>query len=539
MLRIVQLKLRPDHTRADLEQRICRKLKIAPQDLLGWQIARQSIDARKLPDIFYIYSVDVQVRSEKQILKKLRGDRNVSVCNPPCFRLPMTGTTQLTARPVIIGAGPAGLFCALALARAGYRPLVFERGEAVEERTKTVQAFWEGGVLNPNSNVQFGEGGAGTFSDGKLNTLVKDTTGRIRAVLEIFAQMGADESVVYQSHPHVGTDRLLHIVKNIREEIIARGGEVFFSHCLRDLSFEDQGTTAVLTIEDLKSDRCLTVRTQAAVLALGHSARDTFELLYDRKLDLQAKAFAVGVRVQHPQKLIQENQYGVNCPYEMEPASYKVTHRLADGGGVYSFCMCPGGYVVNASSEEGRLAINGMSYQDRGSACANSALIVTVSPDEFGHEPLDGIRFQRQLEEKAFQAGEGSIPTQRFEDFCHHRPSEQKLPGCFKGEYRMSELHAVFPKRITDAIEEGIRAFDRQIPGFASPDVLLSAVESRSSSPVRINRDEEGRSTSHPCLYPCGEGAGYAGGITSAAADGLLTAAKITARWKAADDACL
>ena len=431
--------------------------------------------------------------------------------------------------------GPAGLFCGLALARKGYRPLILERGEDVDARTARVAKFWKTGELDPSSNVQFGEGGAGTFSDGKLNTLVKDTFGRNREVLRILTEFGADPSICYANKPHIGTDVLSHIVKSIRKEIESLGGQARFLSQVTDFEITDGKLTAV-TVNNTER-----IPVQAAVAAIGHSARDTFETLYTKQVSMEAKPFAVGFRIQHPQAMINESQYGMAECKELGPASYKLTAQTSYGRGVYSFCMCPGGYVVNASSEKNRLAVNGMSYHDRAGENANSALIVTVNPEDFSHEaksreevhPLAGIHFQRELEEKAYEAGKGKIPIQLYGDFKNGKISEKfdEVQPAFCGEYQFADLRKILPEELSEAFVEGMESFGRKIKGFDRPDAILAGVESRTSSPVRIPRGETLES-SIKGLYPCGEGAGYAGGITSAAMDGLKVAEEIIRRYK-------
>lgn len=546
MITIQQLKLPPNHTPQDLREAVRKTLKLGDQPFT-YEIIRQSIDARRKPDIFYVYTVDVSCPSgEKGILKRIKS-RQVSRTTRTVYRFPAPGTEPLSLPPVIVGCGPAGLFCGLMLARAGYRPILLERGQQVEQRQKTVEHFWQTGELNPESNVQFGEGGAGTFSDGKLNTLVKDPQGRIRFVLKTFVEAGADPDILYSYKPHVGTDVLSRVVKHIREEIISLGGQVFFDTRLTDLTdLEDGRWQLHLSVPrenlgDAKSaeradgngrgERLLAA--QAVILAIGHSARDTFRMLNERRFAMEAKSFAVGVRAEHPQRLIDEAMYGKNCPYSMPPAPYKVTHKLADGRGVYSFCMCPGGYVVNASSEPGRLAVNGMSYHDRAGENANSAIVVTVSPKDYGGSgPLAGMEFQRRLEERAYQAGDGKIPVQRFGDFCANVPSRRlgEVKPQMKGGWALANVREIFSEAVSRDIEEGIRSFERQIPGFSQEDALISGVESRTSSPVRILRDS-GFEANFPGIYPCGEGAGYAGGITSAAMDGMRVAEAVASKF--------
>lgn len=492
------------------------------KDLGQYYIRKRSLDARKKPELYYVYSIDVEIKNEERVLKSMKGKVQKVSSRP--YSVPEHGTERLSDRPVIIGSGPAGLFCAYLLAREGYRPLIIERGASVRERRKDVEKFWETGVLDPSSNVQFGEGGAGTFSDGKLNTLVKDPAGRNRFVLETFVKFGAPEDILWEQKPHIGTDILIDVVETMRREIEKMGGEFRFHSQVTDLIPEEK----VLIINDEEK-----IRAGAAVLAIGHSARDTFYMLCERGFDMEAKAFAVGVRVEHPQRLIDENMYGRDNRGNLPAASYKLTEKLDNGRGVYTFCMCPGGYVVNASSEPGCLAVNGMSYHGRAGENANSAVIVTVTPQDYGTDhPLSGVEFQRELERRAWEEGSGCVPVQRFEDFCANKKTVEL--GCIKpnikGHYRLGNVRHIFPEELSLSIQEGIGAMDHKIRGFADKDVLLSGVESRTSSPVRINRDDSFRSNI-PWVYPCGEGAGYAGGITSAAMDGVKVAEALVRKF--------
>lgn len=535
MIRINQLKLSVGHTKADMKKKAAKMMRIPEDKILSLVPVRQSLDARKKNELLYIYSLNATVSGKEGAVIKNAKNVNVVVNTEKPYRFPEHGQEPLCHRPVIVGFGPAGMFCGLMLARAGFSPLILERGEDVDSRTQKVEAFWRGGELNPESNVQFGEGGAGTFSDGKLNTLVKDPSGRNKKVLEILAEAGADPSITYVNKPHVGTDVLSRVVKNIRQEIIRLGGEIRFGCKLTDFS-EAGGRLISVTVSQREEGgfyREETIPAQAVVLAIGHSARDTFRMLSEKSLDLQAKAFAVGLRIQHPQKQINFSQYGVEEPGSLGAASYKLTKQTSSGRGIYSFCMCPGGFVVNASSETGRLAVNGMSNHDRAGTNANSALIVTVTPEDFPNPgPLGGVEFQRRLEEAAFNCGKGKIPVQLYGDFKAGTLSRAfgDVEPAFKGGYSFGNLREVLNPSLTDAMTEGIDSFGRIIDGFDRPDAILAGIESRTSSPVRIPRTPELESAVRG-LYPCGEGAGYAGGITSAAMDGIRTAEMIVTRF--------
>ena len=528
MIQISQLKLPCTHTQQELREKIERTLRIRPEELIEYSIEKQSIDARKKPQIFYVYTIHASVLQEKKVFKKVHS-KNITIVEKKVYQFPFHAESTPADRPVIIGSGPAGLFCAYMLAEHGFAPILLERGKAIEERKKDVDSFWETGKLNPESNVQFGEGGAGTFSDGKLNTLVKDPSGRNRKVLEIFVKEGAPEEILYVNKPHIGTDLLMNVVKNMRKTIQSNGGEVRFESKVTELCITDGKICGVV----INKEQFLPAK--SVILAIGHSARDTFEMLWEKQICMEAKSFAVGVRVEHPQKLINYAQYQMELPKTLPAASYKVTAQLSNGRGVYSFCMCPGGYVVNASSEEGRLAVNGMSYHSRAGENANSAIIVTVTPKDYGSDhPLAGMEVQRKLEEKAFRLAQGKIPVQRYEDFCKNRATDSfgTVHPSMKGNYAPANVREILPEIVAASIEEGIRCFDQKLQGFADPDALLSGVESRTSSPVRISRDPSTMEGSVKGLYPCGEGAGYAGGITSAAMDGIRMAEAVAGQLR-------
>lgn len=540
MVRLQQIKLKIPHTDRQLYEKVCKLLCVDKEALISCKITRRSLDARKKPELFYVYTVEAELKQEAAVKKKTKNKNILFIEKEAPYCAVPSGTQALPCRPVIIGTGPAGLFCGYQLARLGYRPILLERGADVENRIKDVENFWNTGRLDANSNVQFGEGGAGTFSDGKLNTLVRDSSGRNAEVLRIFHKFGAPKEILYDSKPHIGTDILCGIVENMRREIIDCGGEVHFHTCVEDFETlaESDGTqrlTALWLTDTLTKERRM-LQTSLAVLAIGHSARDTFLNLHKRGVRMQAKSFAVGVRMEHPQDFINESQYGKN--YSTLPAAtYKLTAKAADHRGVYTFCMCPGGYVVNASSENGRLAVNGMSYSRRDGTNANSAVIVTVTPHDFGLEhPLAGMEFQRKLEEAAYLEGNGKIPVQLFEDYCKNRASTggKNIRPQMKGSYAWANVRRIFPETIALGIEQGILQFNQKIKGYARGDAVLSGVESRTSSPVRILRDESFQSNIRG-LYPCGEGAGYAGGITSAAIDGLKVTESIIQTWRPFD----
>lgn len=527
MLRLRQIKVEAENdSKENLVKAICKKIKISKEDIIDVHIHKQSIDARSKECIYYVYEVNIEVKNEKEVLKKNKS-ADVFLAPDLKYNFVKCGTAKLNHRPVIVGSGPAGLFTAYVLAENGYKPIVIERGQNVDERIESVKRFWKDGTLNSNSNVQFGEGGAGTFSDGKLNTLVKDENNRGRKVFETFVKCGAKEDILYSYKPHVGTDVLIKVVKNMRKDIENMGGTFLYNTCLTSINIEND---KVKSIEINYSD---TIECEVLVLAIGHSARDTFKMIYDLGIKMEGKPFAVGIRVQHTQDDINMSQFGKKYKDILSPATYKLTYRASNNRGVYSFCMCPGGYVVNASSEENRLAINGMSYNARDSKNANSAIVVTITPDDFGKEPLDGVEYQRKLEEKAYKAGNGKIPVQLLKDFNANILSKKfgKVEPAFCGDYEFSNINDILPGDITESIKEAFGEFGKKIKGFDSEDTILAAVESRTSSPVRIVRNEEFESNIIG-VYPCGEGAGYAGGITSAAMDGIKVAEKIGQKYK-------
>lgn len=540
MIRINQIKLPVNHTEADLRKRAAKMMKLPEEKLLKLTPIRRSLDARKKNELLYIYSVDAAVEGKEAAIVKNARNANVVIEREQPYHFPVCGEEPLRHRPIIVGLGPAGLFCGLMLARAGYRPLILERGEDVDARMKRVEAFWNGGPLASESNVQFGEGGAGTFSDGKLNTLVKDPSGRNKKVLEILAEAGADPAITYVNKPHVGTDVLSRVVKHMREEILRLGGEIRFRTKLMDIQTENGRLVSVAVSEETGApdSACHVIPADAVVLAIGHSARDTFKMLAGKALEMQPKPFAVGLRIQHPQKQINLAQYGMEEPGRLGAASYKLTRQTSGNRGVYSFCMCPGGFVVDASSEPGRLAVNGMSNHDRGGVNANSALIVTVTPEDFPDASvLGGVAFQRNLEEAAYRCGGGRIPIQLYEDFKAGRVSRTlgEVEPAFKGGFSFGNLRETLPHALSEALVEGIDFFGSVIPGYDRADAILAGVESRTSSPIRIPRDS-GMESRLRGLYPCGEGAGYAGGITSAAMDGIKAAEALAVRFRPAYD---
>ena len=538
-MRLTELKLPLDHTEAELHGAILKRLGIAADELVGHSIFRRSYDARKPSAIVFIYTLDIEVRNEAALLARLRGDRHVGPTPDTAYHfVARAPRVSESPRPVVIGTGPCGLFAGLILAQMGFRPLILERGKAVRERTQDTWGLWRKGQLNPESNVQFGEGGAGTFSDGKLYSQIKDPQYRGRKVLTEFVKAGAPAEILYVAKPHIGTFKLVGMVENMRAEIEALGGEIRFGSRVEDIEIE-QGRVRGLRLAGGEY-----LAATHVVLAVGHSARDTFAMLHRRGVHIEAKPFSIGVRIEHPQSLIDRARLGRNAGNPLlGAADYKLVHHCKGGRSAYSFCMCPGGTVVAATSEPGRVVTNGMSQYSRNERNANSALVVGVTPADYpGSEtdPLAGIAFQRHWESLAFEAGGGNYnaPAQRVGDFLAGRPSTtlgSVVPSYTPG-VQPTDLARCLPDYVVAALRESLPAFGREIAGFAMEDALLTGVETRTSSPIRITRDDEFQSLNTRGLFPAGEGAGYAGGILSAAVDGIKVAEAVALSMTARQD---
>jgi uncharacterized protein len=523
MLRLTEVKLPLDHLEGEIETAILKKLQITKEELIGYSIFKRSYDARKKGEIVFVYILDVETTQENRLRERLKKDKNVTVTPDMSYRFVAQAPSHLATRPIVIGTGPCGMFAALMLAQMGFRPIVLERGKAVKERTADTFGFWRKKGLNPESNAQFGEGGAGTFSDGKLYSQVRDSQHHGRKVLTELVKAGASPEILYVNKPHIGTFKLVGIVEKMRATIQSLGGEIRFQSRVEDIDIE-KGQVRGVTLasgEYIRSDR--------VVLAVGHSARDTFQMLFDRGVYIEAKPFSIGFRVEHPQSLIDRSRFGTQAGHRLlGAADYKLVHHCSNGRSVYSFCMCPGGLVVAAASEPGRVVTNGMSQYSRNERNANSAIVVGITPEDYPGHPLAGIEFQRRLEERAFELGGGTYeaPGQLVGDFIANRPSQ--CLGTVQPSYtpgvHLGDLNTSLPDYAIEAIREALLAFDKQIEGFAMNDAVLTGVETRTSSPIRIKRREDCQSLNIEGLYPAGEGAGYAGGILSAGIDGIKVA---------------
>lgn len=524
MLRLTEIKLPLDHPPEALRAAILQRLGIRDDALLAVHIFKRSYDARKKHALLLVYTVDVTVDNEAALLKKFRNDAHVKPSPDMDYRFVGHAPDTLDERPIVVGFGPCGIFAALVLAQMGFRPIVLERGRAVRERTQDTWGLWRKKVLNPESNVQFGEGGAGTFSDGKLYSQIKDPRHLGRKVLTEFVKAGAPEEILYVSKPHIGTFRLVGMVETMRHEIEQLGGEIRFQQRVTDMLIENGRIEGVA----LASGEVL--KSRHVVLALGHSARDTFEMLHARGVHLEAKPFSIGFRIEHPQSLIDRARLGPNAGNPLlGAADYKLVHHAKNGRAVYSFCMCPGGTVVAATSEPGRVVTNGMSQYSRNERNANAGIVVGITPEDFpGDDPLAGIRLQRELESRAFVLGGGDYqaPGQLVGDFLEGKPSTAlgSVEPSYKPGVHLTDLATALPPYAIEAIREALPAFDQQIHGFAMQDAVLTGVETRTSSPVRITRGDDFQSLNVKGLYPAGEGAGYAGGILSAGVDGIKVA---------------
>ena len=529
MLRITELRLPLDHPEEDLRKAVVTRLGIKPDDLLSFSVFRRAWDARKKSAIKLVYTIDAEVRDEARISARLKDDRHVNPAPDTTYKFVARAPERIKKRPLVIGAGPCGFMCALVLAQMGFRPILLERGKVVRQRTKDTWGLWRRGVLDPTSNAQFGEGGAGTFSDGKLHSGISDPRHHGRKVLTEFVKAGAPEEILYVAKPHIGTFRLVTVVENVRAEIEALGGEYRFGTKVVDIDLADDGN-GNRQVRGVVLEDGSTIETDHVVLAVGHSARDTFEMLLARSVTIVPKPFSIGVRIEHPQSLIDACMFGPSAGNPiLGAADYHIVHHASNGRSVYSFCMCPGGQVVAATSEPGCVVTNGMSQYSRAERNANAGIVVGVTPDEdYPDGPLAGIALQRHWEKKAFEAGGGTYaaPAQRVGDFLSGRASTglgDVMPS-YKPGVVPTDLAQCLPDFAVVAIREALQAFDKRIPGFSMADAVMTGVETRTSSPIRIPRGEDYQSVNTRGLYPAGEGAGFAGGILSAGVDGIRVA---------------
>jgi len=527
MLRVTEIKLPLDHSEEALKTAIAKRLKVRPEAVKQFSIFRRGYDARRVPDITLAYTIDVDVENEDAVLQRLRQDRRVSPSPDTSYHFVARAPAALHRRPVVIGMGPCGIFAGLILAQMGFRPIILDRGKIVRERTVDTFALWRKRILKPESNVQFGEGGAGTFSDGKLHSQIKDPHHYGRKVLTEFVKAGAPPEILYLSKPHIGTFRLVSMVENIRASIEELGGEIRFQSKVADLDLEESADK--LRVRGVLLENGERIDTDHVVLAIGHSARDTFQMLYDKGVSIVAKPFSIGFRIEHPQSLVDRARFGKHAGNPLlGAADYKLVHHASNGRSVYSFCMCPGGTVVAATSEAGHVVTNGMSQYSRAERNANSGIVVGITPADYPGHPLAGIDFQRQWEKNAFVAGGGTYdaPGQRVGDFLAGRPSTSlgTVTPSYRPAVHPTDLSTCLPDYALEAIREAIPAFDRQVKGFAMADAVLTGVETRTSSPIRITRDSRFQSINTVGLFPAGEGAGYAGGILSAGVDGIKVA---------------
>ena len=525
MIRITEIKLPLDHLPSAIVAAVIKKLGINATDLVEYSIFKRGVDARKADAILLAYTLDVTVNGETKVLAKLKKDPHVKLAPDTSYHFVAQAPADLKTRPIVVGLGPSGLFAALVLAQSGFKPLILERGKAVRERTKDTFNFWRKGELNAESNVQYGEGGAGTFSDGKLYSQIKDPKHYGRKVLNEFVQAGAPEEILYVSHPHIGTFRLVGMVEKMRETIIALGGEIRFQSKVDDIEIEDGQVQAVILASGER------IATHHLVLAVGHSARDTFEMIHQRGIYIEAKPFSIGFRIEHPQSLIDAARHGPNAQHPiLGAADYKLVHHASNGRSVYSFCMCPGGTVVASASEPGCVVTNGMSQYSRNERNANAGIVVGITPEvDFPGDPLAGIALQRKLESQAYVLGGSTYqaPGQLIGDFLSNRASTEfgEVTPSYTPGVHLTNLETALPEYAITAIREAIPEFAKQIKGFDLADGILTGVETRTSSPIRIKRNDDNlQSINTKGLYPTGEGAGYAGGILSAGVDGIRVA---------------